>query len=254
MTAIIVDDEQDGIDTLAYEIKRHCSSIKIIDTYQSSVEGLKGIKKYKPELLFLDIKMPHLNGLELLELAGPNEVNAIFTTAYEEFETQALRLNAIDYLIKPIDSELLKKAVAKVERYGSQRLLKEQIKNALDFLKTLEINYQTKIGIKAGQQTIFVPLLHISHCVADGNFTIVKLKDNKSIYSSYSLRKLEKILPESHFYRCHRTCLVNGEQIYAFDKSNGGQLIMNNQEKIPLSRSNREELMDFLAQFGGKNC
>lgn len=251
MKALIIDDELSGIITLEHELTQHCPEVDIIGKYQSSIEGLKAIKRLRPDLLFLDIEMPHLNGLEVLELAGPNAFNAIFTTAYDNYKTQALRLNALDYLMKPVSNQELKNAVSRVKTYGNLRILNEQIHNALEFLQNLEVSGQTRIGIKAGQKTIFVNLLDICHCNSDGNFTNVYLTDKTKIYSSYPLRTLQEILPDSYFNRCHREYIVNGKHIWAYDKSSGGQVIMTDKTKIPLSRANREEFFDFLRQFLG---
>lgn len=252
MKALIIDDELNGIITLEHEVTAHCPEVEIIGKYQSSIEGLKAAKRLQPDLLFLDIEMPHLNGLEVLELAGADKFNAIFTTAYDNYKIQALRLNALDYLMKPVDKDELKNAVARVRTYGKQRLLNEQIQNALSFLQTLEVGAQTRIGIKSGHQTIFVNLLDICHCNSDGNFTNVYLTDNTKIYSSYPLGTLKEILPDTHFYRCHREYIVNGKHIWAYDKANGGQVIMTNKDKIPLSRANRAEFFDFLRGFLGE--
>lgn len=251
MKALIIDDELSGIITLEHELTQHCPEVDIIGKYQSSIEGLKAIKRLQPDLLLLDIEMPHLNGLEVLELAGPNAFNAIFTTAYDNYKVQALRLNALDYLMKPVDKNELVNAVARVKTYGQQRIMHEQIQNALMLLKNAEFRGDTRVGIKAGQQIFFVNLLDICYCNSDGNFTNVYLQDGTKIYSSYPLRTLQETLPDTHFYRCHREYIVNGKHIWVYDKSSGGQVIMADKTKVPLSRANREEFFDFLRQFLG---
>ena len=247
--AIIVDDEVEGIHTLAFMLAAYCPEVRVIGKYESSIEGLKAIKRNAPDLLFLDIQMPHMNGLELLELAGPNQFHAIFTTAYDDYQLQALRLNALDYLIKPVDHEELQQAVARVKSSGRHRVDREQITNALDYLQKLQVEGNTKVGIKEGNRILFVNLNDISHCRSDGNFTFVYLADGRRIYSSYPLGKLEEILPNQYFFRPHREYLINREHIAEYDKSEGGFIVMENGDNVPISRSRKEDLLEFIRKY-----
>ncbi|MFK7935357.1 MAG: LytR/AlgR family response regulator transcription factor, partial [Saprospiraceae bacterium] len=191
ITAIIVDDEREGIRTLEYMLDLYCPQVKLIGTYESSIAGLKAIKREQPQLLFLDINMPHINGLELLELLGGEHYNAIFVTAHDEFVVHALRLNALDYLKKPVDETELKAAVARVKPLSA--VLPEQISNVLQLVQQLEIELHTPIAIKVGNKLKFVSLRDITYCKSDGNFTYVHTIDDQRIYSSMSIGQLEEI-------------------------------------------------------------
>ncbi|PHN02191.1 LytR/AlgR family response regulator transcription factor [Flavilitoribacter nigricans] len=249
ITAIIIDDETKGIDTLEYMLSDCRPTVDIIGKYSSSIEGLKAIKKLKPDLLFLDIKMPHINGIELLELAGATDFNAIFVTAFDEFKLQALRLNALDYLIKPFSQEDLQQAVTRVETYGRRRILEEQVLNAVELLRSLEIGSLTRIGIKSGNKVVFINLFDLSHCKSDGNFTYVYLADKTRIHSNYSLGNLEEILPDKYFFRMHREYIVNGKCITAYDKSDGGIIVMHDGTELPIARARKDDFLLFLRQF-----
>jgi len=246
ISAIIVDDEKEGIDTLSLMLKEYCPEVEIIATFQSSVTALKEIKKLNPTLLFLDIQMPHINGLELLELLGANNFNVIYTTAYDEYVLQALRLSAIDYLKKPIDNTELENAVKRVKLSGN--LVQEQIEKTLDQFKTnTKIDMQSPFGIKVGNAIKFVKLIDICYCKSDGNFTEVYLLDGSKIYSSNALKVLQKRLPQAYFFRTHREYIINLHHITEYNKSEGGYVKMNQVEGlIPVSRGRSLEFGEVL--------
>lgn len=237
LTAILVDDEQEGLDTLSWMLNEYCAQVEIIGTFQSSVTALKEIKKLQADLLFLDIQMPHINGLELLELLGSDSYKVIYTTAHDEYVLQALRLSAIDYLKKPINEKELVSAVQRVK--PSENVGEEQIQNILNQFKTnTQIDMQSPFGIKVGNAIKFVKLIDICYCKSDGNFTQVYLVDGSKIYSSNALKILQKRLPKAYFFRTHREYLINLYHITEYNKSEGGYVKMNQMEGlIPVSRA-----------------
>lgn len=247
INAIIVDDEIQGINVVDSILEKHCPNVRVIQTYQSSVEALEGIKKEKPDLLFLDIKMPNINGLELLERVGFENYNAIFTTGYNEYTVKALRLKALDYLLKPIVEDELINAVERVKLKPQGNFSREQVLKAHEHIKFKEINLRTTIGIKEGFKIIFVTLGEICYCKSDGGFTYVFLSNGKKIYSSEALGKLEERLPEKHFFRSHKQYIINGHHMRVFDRADGGSitLLVNNKEVIiPISRGSRDDFLD----------
>jgi len=246
--AIIVDDEQEGIHALEFMLKQNCPEVEVLKTYQSSIEALKGIRDLQPDLLFLDIKMPNINGLELLDILGTDVYNAIFVTAYDEYMLQALRLNALDYLKKPVDELELKDAIKRAELNG--KINPNQIKKALEHVeKGFEINQNTPFGIKEGNRIRFVKISDIVYCKSDGNFTHVFLKDGDSIFSSYSLRTMEEKLPDKYFFRSHREYFINGYSIQEYDKADGGSITMQGNQNVPISRGRRDDFQQFIQTF-----
>lgn len=245
---VIVDDEKEGIHTLQYMLKQHCPKVKVLESYQSSVEALKEIRYLKPDLLFLDIKMPNINGLEFLDILGTDTYNTIFITAYDEYMLQALRLNALDYLKKPVDENELKEAVGRVEL--SNKVSHNQIKKALSHVQQgFQINQHTPFGIKEGNRIRFVRLEEIIYCKSDGNFTHVFLNDGDKIFSSYPLGTMEDKLPEKFFFRSHREYLINGYSIQQYDKAEGGSITMQDNQSVPISRGRREDFQQFIQTF-----
>lgn len=246
--SVIVDDEKEGIHALEFTLKQHCPQVQVLDTFQSSTEALKEIRYLKPDLLFLDIKMPNINGLEFLDILGRDTYNTIFVTAYDEYMLQALRLNALDYLKKPVNEIELKEAINRVQL--NNKVSPIQIKRALEHVEQgFEINQNTPFGIKEGNRIIFEKIADISYCKSDGNFTHVHLRDLENIYSSYPLGTMEEKLPEKYFFRCHREFLVNGFCIKEYDKADGGSIKMQNGENIPISRGRRDDFQKFIETF-----
>lgn len=155
---VIVDDEQSGIYTLESMLKEYCPCVKVLKTFQSSVEALKQIRKLQPDLLFLDIKMPDINGFKFLEILGPDTYNSIFVTAHQdEYMLQALRLYDIPYLTKPINENELICALENIQKTGSEDMA-QLIKQGLD------INPNTQFSIKVGSKKIIKNLSEINYC------------------------------------------------------------------------------------------
>ena len=149
---IIIDDEQNCIDSLAFDLRKHCPAIEIVDTCISSKQGIHSIKNHHPELVFLDVQMPWMTGFEMLDMLGKIDFAIIFTTAYDQFASKAFRLSAIDYLLKPIDEEELSFAITKFKNQLQKRSV-----SALDFelikkmlLGTENKEFKKRFSVKIG--------------------------------------------------------------------------------------------------------
>jgi len=256
--AIIVDDNKGAITDLQNMLKTHCANIEVLATYEYSSDALKDVNlgKIKPELLFLDIQMDNdrINGLELFELilkADPNYCNAIFVTGFDKFLHQALRLNALDYLIKPVNKEELISAVEK-QQYQKPRHLVQRVKGALDYSKNA-VTAETNITIKDGNNISFIKLFDICYCKSAGNYAEIYTNDGDMTFTNYPLKKLEEMLPESHFIRCHNEYIIGGIQVKQFKNTVRNCFVIidvNKQKKeIPISRSKKDDMMDFLRGF-----
>ena len=218
--AIIIDDEEMARTLLEGMVKEYCPNVEILDTCKDLPTGIKSIRKNKPNLIFLDIEMPGHSGLELLDFFDEAEVDfsIIFVTAYNRYAIQAFKLSAVDYLLKPIDSEDLINAIQ----------LFEKNRNKADFqiLKNnLSSSKPKKIGLSSVSSISFVELDNILFFQADGAYTKIFMKDGKSVVTSKSLKHFENMLAEaSDFYRCHKSFIVNIKYIEEYVKSDGGYL------------------------------
>lgn len=244
--AIIVDDESNGITALKHMLTQDCPNVKIIETFQSSKDAYRYIKNQKPDLLFLDIHMPHMNGLELLKKLGYRNYNAIFTTAYKKHMLAALRLNAIDYLMKPIDKVDLISAVGRVQDELNGNLNSDQILNAIEQSQTgFSIGENTRFGIKAKNIIRFVQFSEMCYFKKTGNLTLAKLTDNSTIQSTESLNSIDSRLPDEYFFRCNRTYIINELHIKEHDELYRFVNMIDN-EHISVSESRREDFKNFL--------
>lgn len=241
ITATIVDDEPYSCETLVTMLERYCPDVKVLDVCYSAAGALKSIKEQKPQLLFLDIEMPHMNGFEMLEKLPEIDFELIFTTSYDQYAIKAIRFSALDYLLKPIDQDDLRKAVQKVVN-SSSHVSEQQIKILLQKLNqpTIAIN-KIAIPTMEGLQMIFVE--SIISCTADRNYTVIMLKNGQKIIASRTLKELEEMLEDYSFTRVHHSYVVNLNEVDKYIKGEGGYLLMSNGTSVDVSRSRKEFLL-----------
>lgn len=218
--AIIIDDEAMARNLLEGMVKSYCPNVSVVESCKDLPSGVKAIHKHKPDIVFLDIEMPGHSGLELLDFFDEKEVNfsIIFVTAYNRYAIQAFKLSAIDYLLKPIEVEDLKQAIALFEK-------KKQLQNIAALRNNLSTNAPKKIGLNGVSNITFVDIDDILFFQADGSYTHVYLKEGKTIVASKSLKHFENTLIEHpDFLRCHKSYIVNINHITEYVKSDGGYL------------------------------
>ena len=241
ITATIVDDEPYSCEALVTLLERYCPDVKVLDICYSAASALVSIKEQNPQILFLDIEMPHMNGFELLEKLPEINFELIFTTSYDQYAIKAIRFSALDYLLKPIDQEELKKAVQKAIN-SMKHPLPQQIEILLQKLNhpTIPVN---KIAIPTveGLQMIFVE--SIISCSSDSNYTILLLKNKQKMIASRTLKEMEEMLEEYSFTRVHHSHLINLNEVEKYVKGEGGYLVMSDGSTVDVSRSKKEMLL-----------
>ena len=239
--SIIIDDEPHCIKSLLKDIQLHCPSVEIIDTCNSAKEGLLSIKKQMPDLVFLDVEMPWMNGFEMLEILDTINFSIIFTTAHNEFAAKAFRISAVDYLLKPIDAQDLMMAVKKVERKLEQGNNVPHISNLLQNIRQPFNEQKIALPLREGYE--FVEVSSIIYCHAEGAYTKVFIQGKKTMLISRTLGDVAELLPPEIFQRIHHSTLVNVTYISQFLRSDGGYIVLKNGEKFPVSKTKREMLM-----------
>src|SRR4030095_5296537 len=167
--SIIIDDEKNCIDSLAFDLRKNFPQIELIDTCTSPKQGLLSIRKQKPDLVFLDVQMPWMNGFEMLEMLDEIDFAIIFTTAYDQFAAKAFRLSAIDYLLKPVDLNDLKEAVKKATDKIDQKSGKANIDNLLHNINNPEAKQRVAFAGREGYEFIEIP--SIVYAQAEGAYT-----------------------------------------------------------------------------------
>ena len=243
--AIIVDDESAAINSLVWELQKFPDEIRIVDTFTSATDAISGINYLKPDCVFLDIEMPEMNGFTLLQHLKHRNFAVVVTTAYNQYALQAIKENALDYLLKPIDGEDIKVIFDKLKRLHISHSLHGQF---LETLKTL-----TKAGTKQMVQfsvngkILFERAEEIIYCESDGNYTNIFLESGKSFCVSKKLKEIEAILPESIFFRSHNSYIINILKVTEYIKAEG-YVVLSNQKSIPVSRVKKDTFLKKMAQ------
>jgi len=243
LKAILIDDEPGCLRSLAHDLGIHCPGVEILEQCDSGKEAIKAIHAHNPDVLFLDIDMPFINGFDLLEMVPDVDFEVIFTTAYDKYAIQAFRISAVDYLLKPIDVEPLKNAVEKVRILREKGNTSKQISFLIQQIKDLENNNVRKVALPTFDGLEFINMEDILYCQSDGAYSNVFFTDGNKLYISKTLRYLEDALCNFHFFRVHNSYIVNLHHVKKYSKTDGGMLILSNGEKVRVSRSKKDELL-----------
>jgi two-component system, LytTR family, response regulator len=245
ITATIVDDEPDCCESLVVLLERWCPEVKVLDICYSGEAAIQSVKEHTPQILFLDIEMPFMNGFELLEHLGGINFELIFTTSYNQYAIKAIRFSALDYLLKPVDREELQSAVQKAAQ-RKQHLLPQQLHLLLEKLKHPAAALH-KIAVPTMEGFQLLAADAIISCESDSNYTHIFLKDKRKLTASRSLKEMEEILEPYPFIRVHHSHIVNINEVEKYIRGEGGYLVMSDGTSINVSRSRKELLLKRLS-------
>lgn len=240
----IVDDEKHACETLKWQLDKLGFEYESCLIFQSSIEAVDHLKDNPPDLIFLDIEMPGLNGFQFIEKLDLPNVEVVFTTAYGKFAVDAFRVNAIDYLIKPIDiadlEEALDRVVARKKGVDAQK-----VKDAFAQMERSKPG-KIKIGLPSVHGIEFMDADDIIYCQSERNYTRIYLEDGTKKLASKTLKEIGRQLPESIFCRIHHSCIANLDKVTGYTHHDGGTLILNGVHELKISRSKKKELLDRL--------
>jgi two-component system LytT family response regulator len=211
---------------------------------------LKAIEEFHPDLVLLDIKMGDGTGFDLLKLAEPINFKVIFITAFDQYAIQAFKFSAIDYLLKPVDPEDLKVAVNRAKQMVQQDL-STQLQVLDENLKSNDATRGKKIILRTSDTIHLLKVSDITYCESDISYTQFYLADGRKILVSRTLREYEDMLKEFGFFRVHKSFLVNLFAISKFEKADGGYLVMENNDRVPVSSRKKDELMELFDRIAG---
>jgi two-component system LytT family response regulator len=241
LEAIIIDDEAHSYKTLDAMLKRYCPDVNVVAICNNGPDALQAIQHQQPDLVFLDVEMPGMNGFEMLEQLPGINFHLIFVTSYDAYALKAIRFSAIDYLLKPIDREELQAAVQKVIK-RMESPLPEQLKIIFDKMQHPSAA-PGKIALPTMEGLQMIPVSSIISCEADDNYTTILLKNNKKVVVSSTLKVMEELLAEHSFIRVHRSFLVNLAEIEKYVKADGGYVVMSDGSQVFISRNKKDELL-----------
>ncbi len=237
--AVIVEDESKSRELLSTLVQKYCEGITIVDTAENVETGVEAIRKHNPDIIFLDISMPDGTGFDLLGKVQDLKFDVIFTTATDKYALKAIKYSALDYLLKPIDSEELKNAVSKVSEKKSNLTSVENLSFLLQNLKQNNDNYN-KITLPTGNAYEIVSIKDIIRLEAEGSYTNFYLNGGKKIMVSASLKHYEDLLPEKDFIRVHHHHLINMNHVQRFLKVDGGYAVMSDNKQVEISRRKKD--------------
>lgn len=246
LRAVIIDDEQNNIDNLSILLLQHCPEIEIAGTALNATEGEKIILQQKPDLVFLDIQMPNINGFDLLAKFKQPQFEVIFVTAFDKYGIQAVKFAALDYLLKPINISELKDAVSRAIVKCSNKQQNLQLENLMRLLKNSQQKDEHRIALSDAKETRFVKTTEIIRCESNNNYTIFYLANAEKITTSKPIFEYEEMLQDYGFIKCHQSHLVNKKYIRSWVKEEGGYLLLEDKSQIPVSRQKRDQIKQML--------
>ncbi|MEP7106741.1 MAG: response regulator [Ferruginibacter sp.] len=243
LTAIIIDDEANSRNALRQKLAKHCNGVMVIAECENGEEGIKSIEEKKPDIVFLDVEMPRMNGFTMLQQLTNKNFEVIFITAYDHYAIKAIKFSALDYLVKPVEVEDLKAAVEKAVQKRTQPSGNIRVELLLqNFLEEKTAHQRIAISSMEGLQ--FVVTDDIIYLEANSNYTSFFLTGNRKITATKTLKDFEELLPASIFIRIHHSYLINKNGVEKYIKGEGGQVVMKNGVTLDVSRRKKEEFMN----------
>ena len=245
--AIIIDDEPYCCEILAAMLASDCPDVEVASICSNGAQGLTAIRQHSPDLVFLDVEMPKMNGFEMLEQLPQVNFELIFTTSYDQYALKAIRFSAIDYLLKPVDQEELQKAIQKVIN-RTQKPMSQQLEILMQKLHQPATPI-SRIALPTMEGLQMIAIDTIISCESDSNYTILFLKYNKKLIVSRTLKEIEELLEEHSFVRVHRCYLANLNEVEKYVKGEGGYLVMSDGSNIDVARNKKEVLLKKLQPY-----
>ncbi|GAB4286230.1 MAG: LytTR family DNA-binding domain-containing protein [Marinilabiliales bacterium] len=247
LKAIIIDDEIKAVKSIEMMLKVNCPDVEIIATATSADEAIDNITKLKPDVLFLDIEMPEINGFELLEKIPDRNFEVVFINAYNHYAIKAIKYSAFDYILKPVDIDEIVSAVKKIKERKDKN---QNIQGRFDLLfENLKKNIPRKIALPVSDGIEYINIDSIIRLEADRSYTSFFLTDKRRIVVSRSMSEYTPVLTDNFFYRPHRSHIINLNYIKKHIKHGGGSILMIDGSQIPISRHKKQEFQAAIDKF-----
>lgn len=247
--AIIVDDENRSVETLKSIIQQFCSNeVEVVGTANSVEEAFTLIYLVMPDIVFLDVEMPHGSGFDLLERIPKPDFEVIFTTGFDRYAVTAIKFSALDYLLKPINIEEVKEAISKAKKRIEGKHTQSNLEHLINNIRhPRDKNNKIPISVVNGFQ--FVPVNTIVFCQADDDYTYIYLIDGQKLTVSKNIKEFEDILANYNFFRIHHSYLINRDYIKRYIKGEGGTILTEQGNELPVSRRRKVEFLEWLNNF-----
>ncbi|HAB28290.1 MAG: DNA-binding response regulator [Xanthomarina sp.] len=241
--AVIVDDEPKAIQSLTWELENFSNDIEVVETFTNPEKAITYLKTHTPDCLFLDINMPTMDGFQFLDCINHKDYAVIITTAYNEYALKALKNEAIDYLLKPIDSDDLKETIAKIKKFYTNNISIAKVEEVLlNFNANLK---HQKVILNTDGKLVFLNIDDILYIESDGNYSTFFMTKNQKMVVTKKIKEIDAILPENYFFRIHNSYIINLNKIKEFVK-NEAYVVMESNEKIPVARQRKSDFLNKL--------
>ncbi len=246
LDAIVIDDELNGRIALKQKLQDYCPAVRVVAEAENGREGMEMIRQHQPQLVFLDIEMPEMDGFAMLANITDKKFHLVFTTAYDQYAIKAIKYSAFDYLLKPIDIDEL---IATIQRLAGEPVPDITGKK----LETLEQNLLTKpflnkLAVPTTEGLLFFDISHILRLEAQSNYTMINFDDQTKLMASRTLKDFEDILPTDTFFRIHNSHIINLNFIKKYIRGDGGQVEMKNGDNILVSRRKKDEFLKLIGR------
>ena len=242
MKAIIIDDEVRARRILKTLLNQHCPQINVIGEAENVPDAVQLIHRENPDIVFSDIEMPEYSGFELLKFITNIDFALVFVTAYQEYAIRAFEVSAVDYLLKPLDIKLLKKAVEKIEKRLESTGSIQNNQKMETLRENLKGEYITRFALPMADGLMFVEADDIMYLIAEGSYTEIIFSDKKRVLITKKIKYFEENLVNPCFFRSHRSYIVNLNKISQYIRT-GNYIIMDDGFKVSLSRERKEEFL-----------
>ena len=239
--AVLVDDEEKAIQSLQWELTNFSKEIAVIASFTDPYVALEYLREHTPDCLFLDIEMPAMDGFQFIQKMQNKDVAVVITTAYNQYAIQALKNEALDYLLKPIDADDLKDTIAKIHKHTATHLTAERLERF--FIDRNAGSQRRKITLNTDGKLIFLESDDILYAESDGNYSTLFLADGRRIVVTKKLKEVDQLLPNDTFFRIHNSYIINLEKVKEYLKTDG-YVILEPNHKIPVSRKKKSEFLD----------
>lgn len=243
LQAVIVDDEIKALQSLTWELTNFSEEINVIASFTNPIEALEYLGKNTPDCLFLDIEMPTMDGFQFIQKLTNKNFPVVITTAYNQYALKALKNEALDYLLKPIDTDDLEETILKIKKFNAKYFSVEKLEMAL--LNFNSKSTQKRITLNTDGKLLFLENDEILYAESDGNYSTIFLSDGQKIVLTKKLKEVNQLLPSDSFFRIHNSYIINLNKIKEFLKTDG-YVVLKSNHKIPVSRQKKSDFLDLL--------